>query len=174
MAVMPRTLATATTMTGPSQTLELDVETGPDRSTCWCRYLATLKGTLMTTFSATSNRISLTLAVLVSTFLAFDFITHLALESHVVEYNAKIGAPVWFPQVCGAVLGTLVIGYWIPATRAMATVLITAYLGGAVATNLITEQPLFNTFFAVFVAAWVWAGAWTRDARLRALVRPAG
>jgi hypothetical protein len=125
----------------------------------------------MNTFSTTSNRISMVLAVFVTAFLTFDFATHLALESHVVAYNAKIGAPEWFPQLCGAILGCLVVAYWIPASRAMATVLITAYLGGAIATNLITEQPLFNTFFAIFTATLVWGGAWTRDERLRALTR---
>lgn len=124
----------------------------------------------MTTFSTTSTRISTTIAVLVTAFLSFDFIIHLALESHVVAANEKFGAPDWFPQLCGAILGCLVVGYWIPATRAMATVLITSYLGGAVAANLITEQPIFNVFFAVLTAVLVWAGAWTRDARLRALV----
>jgi hypothetical protein len=125
----------------------------------------------MSTFSTTTARISLTLAVLVTAFLSFDFIIHLARESHVVAANEKFGAPDWFPVLCGAVLGTLVVCYWIPASRAMATVLITAYLGGAVATNLITEQPLFNTFCAIVTAVLVWAGAWARDARLRALVK---
>lgn len=124
----------------------------------------------MTTYSTATSRISTTLAVLVTAFLSFDFTIHLALESHVVAANEKFGAPAWFPLLCGAVLGTLVVCYWIPGPRAMATVLITAYLGGAVATNLITEQPLFNTFFAILTAILVWAGAWTRDARLRALV----
>jgi hypothetical protein len=124
----------------------------------------------MTTFSTAASRISTTLAVLVTAFLSFDFIIHLALESHVVAANEKFGAPHWFPQLCGAILGCLVVGYWIPATRAMATVLITSYLGGAVAANLITEQPIFNVFFAIATAVLVWAGAWTRDARLRALV----
>jgi hypothetical protein len=124
----------------------------------------------MTTFSTTSTRISTTLAVLVTAFLSFDFLSHLFRESHVVAANEKFGAPEWFPVLCGAILGTLVVAYWIPTTRAMATVLITSYLGGAIAANLITEQPVFNTFFAIFVAVLVWAGAWTRDARLRALV----
>jgi hypothetical protein len=124
----------------------------------------------MTTFSTTSTRISTTIAVLVTAFLSFDFISHLARESHVVAANEKFGAPEWFPVLCGAILGILVICYWIPAARAMATVLITAYLGGAIAVNLLTEQPAFNSFFAILTAVLVWAGAWTRDARLRALV----
>lgn len=124
----------------------------------------------MTTFSTTSNRISLTFAVLMTAFLAFDSIIHLTREAHAVAANEEFGAPDWFPVLCGAILGTLVVCYWIPAARAMATVLITAYLGGAVATNLITEQPLFNTFCAVATATMVWAGAWTRDARIRALI----
>ena len=124
----------------------------------------------MTTFSTASHRISMTLAVLVTAFLSFDFTIHLALESHVVAANKEFGAPAWFPVLCGAILGTLVVCYWIPASRAMASVLITAYLGGAVATNLITEQPLSNCVYAIVTAVLVWAGVWTRDARIRALV----
>ena len=120
--------------------------------------------------STTATRISLVLAGLVTLFLGFDSISHLARESHVVAANEKFGAPDWFPVLCGAILGTLVVCYWIPATRAMATVLITAYLGGAISANLITGQPIFNSFFALGTAVVVWAGVWPRDARLRSLV----
>lgn len=120
--------------------------------------------------SPTASRVSLVAAILVTLFLAVDSISHLARESHAMAYNEKIGAPDWFPVLIGAILGALVIGYWIPRARAMATVLITAYLGGAICANLITHQPAFNTFFALATAVVVWAGVWFRDARVRALV----
>lgn len=108
---------------------------------------------------------------LVSLFLAFDAVTHLARTAPVTEFNDEIGAPGWFPVVCGAVLAACLAAYLVPSTRAMGTILITAYLGGACAINLATEAPAFNVVFAVATAVLVWAGAWPRDERLRALVR---
>lgn len=119
----------------------------------------------------TRKRVSSALTVLVSAFLGFDAVTHLIRESHVVEANIAFGAPSYFPVICGAALAAALIAYLVPVSRAMGTILITAYLGGACAVNLLTEQPVFNTGFAIATAVVVWAGAWPRDQRLRALVR---
>ena len=108
---------------------------------------------------------------LVTLFLGFDAVTHLLRAPQVMAANATFGAPEAFPLVCGGILAACVIAYLVPASRALGTILITAYLGGAVAANLITEHPLANSGFAIITAVLVWAGAWPRDARLRALVR---
>jgi hypothetical protein len=53
-------------------------------------------------------------------------------------------------------------------------VLWTGYLGGAIATHLRVDSPLLShTLFPIYVAALVWGGLYLRDARVRALVRPA-
>ncbi|MDV7269246.1 DoxX family protein, partial [Rhodococcus oxybenzonivorans] len=50
-------------------------------------------------------------------------------------------------------------------------VLLTGYLGGAVATNMLTEQPLFSTIlFPVYVGIFVWGGLWLRDAGVRTIM----
>lgn len=108
---------------------------------------------------------------LVTLFLGFDAVTHLLRVQQVRDASADLGIPDDMIVLCGAVLGALVVAYLVPATRAMAVVLITAYLGGAVAVNLVAGQPLANSAFAILTAVFVWAGAWPRDARLRALVR---
>lgn len=119
----------------------------------------------------TTSRVATALTILVTLFLAFDAITHLLRAPQVVEANARLGAPEYFIVICGAVLSVCLIGYHVPATRAMATVLLTAYLGGACAANLMTEAPAFNTGFAILTGVAVWGGAWPRDERLRALIR---
>lgn len=111
------------------------------------------------------------LTALATAFLGFDAVTHLLRADQVIESNASLGAPDYLVQVCGVVLAAALVAYLVPATRAMGTVLVTAYLGGAVAVNLLAEQPAFNTAFAIGTAVVVWAGAWPRDARLRALAR---
>lgn len=108
---------------------------------------------------------------LATVFLGFDAVTHLLRVDQVIAANADLGAPDYFVRVCGVVLAAVLVAYLVPATRAVGTVLVTAYLGGAVAVNLLAEQPGFNTAFAIGTAVVVWAGAWPRDARLRALAR---
>lgn len=108
---------------------------------------------------------------LVTLFLGFDAVTHLLRVQQVRDASADLGIPDDMIVLCGAVLGALVVAYLVPATRAMAVVLITAYLGGAVTVNLVAGQPWANSGFAILTAVLVWAGAWPRDARLRALVR---
>ena len=53
----------------------------------------------------------------------------------------------------------------------LGALLLTGFLGGAIATHLRLEHPLFtHTLFPIYVAALVWGGLFLRDARLRALL----
>jgi hypothetical protein len=106
----------------------------------------------------------------VTLFLAFDSITHLVREQHAVDFNNKIGAPGWFPVVCGAVLAVCLVAFHVPRTRVLGAVLLTSYLGGATAVNLVVGQPAFSTAFAIVTGVLVWAGLWPRDERARRLL----
>jgi hypothetical protein len=56
----------------------------------------------------------------------------------------------------------------------LGAVLWTGYLGGAIATHLRLDSPLFShILFPVYVAAFLWSGLWLRDGRLRQIVRTA-
>jgi hypothetical protein len=53
----------------------------------------------------------------------------------------------------------------------LGAVLLTAYLGGAVATHARIGSPLFShTLFGVYIGIVVWGGLWLRDPRIRALL----
>ena len=66
-------------------------------------------------------------------------------------------------------LGCLVL-YLIPRTAVLGAVLMMAYLGGALATNLRIDNPLFShTLFSVYLGLVMWGGLWLRDARVRAV-----
>lgn len=66
-------------------------------------------------------------------------------------------------------IGTLL--YAIPRTSTLGAVLLTGLLGGAVATHLRIENPLFShTVFPLYVGFLMWGGLWLRDARVRALL----
>jgi hypothetical protein len=67
----------------------------------------------------------------------------------------------------------LIVIYLIPRTAILGAVLWTGYLGGAIATHLRLDQPLFtHTLFPLYVAVPLWLGLWLRDARLRATLAP--
>lgn len=71
-------------------------------------------------------------------------------------------------------LAALLIGatllYAYRPTAFLGGILMTAYLGGAVATHARIGSPLFtHTLFGVYVGVAVWGGLWLRDHRLRAL-----
>lgn len=67
------------------------------------------------------------------------------------------------------VIGTLL--YAIPRTACLGAVLLTGLLGGAVATHLRIDNPLFShTVFPFYVGALMWGGLWLRNARVRALL----
>jgi hypothetical protein len=102
-------------------------------------------------------------------FLAFDSITHLLRERHVVAANEQMGAPTWFPVLCGAVMAAILVLYHLRRTAVLGAVLIVGYLGGACAANLMTGQPFVNCAYAILMAVIMWAGLWPRDARLRAI-----
>lgn len=71
----------------------------------------------------------------------------------------------------GAILAVCTALYAWPRTAFLGAVLLTGYLGGAVAVHLRVGSPLLGfTLFGVYLGAVAWAGLWLRDARLRALI----
>jgi DoxX-like family len=59
----------------------------------------------------------------------------------------------------------------IPRTAVFGAILLTGYLGGAIATHVRVGSPLFShTLFPVYVALLIWGGLYLRDDRLRALI----
>jgi hypothetical protein len=65
--------------------------------------------------------------------------------------------------------GTLL--YAVPRTAALGAVLLTGLFGGAVATHLRIDNPLFShTLFPLYMGALMWGGLWLRNARVRALL----
>ena len=73
--------------------------------------------------------------------------------------------------IIGAVLLVSLVLYVVPITSMLGAVLITGYLGGAVATNMLTEQPILSTtLFPIYVGIFVWGGLYLRDAGVRAVM----
>ena len=111
------------------------------------------------------------ISALVVIFLLFDSITKLMRVDAVMKATVKVGYPPDTIPVIGLILLVCTIIYVIPATSILGAVLLTGYLGGAVATNLRIGNPLFiNTLFPVYFGILVWGGLFLRDRRLRSLL----
>ncbi|APE10835.1 DoxX family protein [Rhodococcus pyridinivorans] len=141
-------------------------------------FTASTTGTRDDTVAAPSRaaRIAgLVVSGLVVLFLLWDSIIHIANVSQVQEAMADLGFDPSLNRVFGVVLLICLIAYVLPPTAILGAVLLTGYLGGAVATNLLTEQPIVSTtLFPIYTGILVWGGLWLRDIGVRRImpVRP--
>jgi DoxX-like family len=113
------------------------------------------------------GRIVSALAVL---FLVMDGVTHLIKPAPVAEAFNRLGFPLSLSVELGIIELVCVVVYAIPRTSILGAILLTGYLGGAVATHLRVLDPVFDTTFPIVIGALVWGGLYLMDARLRALV----
>jgi hypothetical protein len=105
-----------------------------------------------------------------SLFLLLDAAMKLAKPEPVVEATARLGYPDSIIVSLGIVLLTCTVLYLIPRTAVLGAILLTGYLGGAVATHVRVGEGPFPILFPVIVGALLWGGLYLRDARLRELV----
>ena len=104
-------------------------------------------------------------------FMLFDSISKLALERHVIAATTQIGYPVATIRPMGIIALLCTLVYAIPRTSTLGAILLTGYLGGAVASKVRIEDPLFSSvLFAVYFGFFVWGGLYLRDPALRALI----
>jgi hypothetical protein len=115
-------------------------------------------------------RIGWALSILTIAFMLFDAAGKLALESHVVDATTKIGYPVDAIRPIGVVALLCTILYAVPRTAILGAVLLTGFYGGAVASKVRIEDPLFSSIlFGVYFGLIAWGGLYLRDERLRSL-----
>ena len=114
------------------------------------------------------GRVLSALAVL---FLLFDSAAKLLQLQPVIDATLQLGYPRDIVFTLGVILLTCVVVYLIPSTSVLGAVLLTGYLGGAIATHVRVANPLFTrVLFPIYVAAMLWGGLMLRDARLRAFL----
>jgi hypothetical protein len=103
-------------------------------------------------------------------FLLVDGGMKLIKPAVVVDATVKLGYPetVIFPL--GIVLLGCTILYLIPRTAILGAILLTGYLGGAVATHVRVGEGAFSIVFPIIFGVLIWGGLWLRDNRLRALM----
>jgi hypothetical protein len=115
-----------------------------------------------------TGRVLSSLAVL---FLLFDSAGKLFEVQPVIDGTLQLGYSREVVFTLGVILLSCVVAYVVPPTSVLGALLLTAYLGGAVATHVRVENPLFShVLFPTYVAALLWGGLILRDARLRAFL----
>lgn len=114
------------------------------------------------------GRIMSALAVL---FLLFDSIVKILGLPVAVDATIELGYRVGIVGGIGILELICLLIYVVPRTATLGAVLLTGYLGGAVASQLRVGHPLFShVLFPIYVAVFIWGGLFIRDGRLRALV----
>ena len=110
------------------------------------------------------------MSALPALFLLVDGGMKLVKPEVVIKATTELGYAESVIVPLGIVLLTCTILYLIPRTAVLGAVLLTGYLGGAVATHVRAGQGLFEILFPVLFGALLWGGLVLRDERLRELL----
>ena len=103
-------------------------------------------------------------------FLLMDGVMNLFKPRVVVDATVQLGYPESVILGLGIVLVTCTVLYIIPPTSGLGAILLTGYLGGAVATHVRVGEGLFPVLFPVILGVLIWGGLYLRDERIRTLV----
>lgn len=110
------------------------------------------------------------ISALVVLFLLFDSITKIFKVRAVIEASAQLGFPLSAIVTIGITLLACTVLYVIPQTAVLGAILLTGYLGGAVATQARVGNPMFEMLFPIIFGALAWAGIFLREPRLSTLI----
>jgi DoxX-like family len=117
--------------------------------------------------------IGIELSVLAVLFLLMDAGMKLLAVPAAVSTTAQLGYPgtTQFVQGLGALLLVCTLLYAWPRTAVLGAILLTGYLGGAVATHVRASSPVFShILFGAYIGIFIWGGLWLREERLRSLL----
>jgi hypothetical protein len=87
-----------------------------------------------------------------------------------VDASAKLGYGAGLTLGIGILELACLAVYLFPRTAPLGALLLTGYLGGAVATHLRAGSPLFSVVFPLLLGALLWGGLALRERRVRALL----
>jgi DoxX-like family len=112
------------------------------------------------------------LSGIVILFMLFDGAIKLVPWPVVTESMDRIGygSSETLARTLGAITIACTVLYAIPPTSILGAILLTGYLGGAIASHLRIDSPLFShVLFGFYIGLMVWGGLWLRDRSLRTL-----
>lgn len=106
-------------------------------------------------------------------FLLADGAMKLVPLAIVTETMGQLGYPptAEIARLLGVLTIVCTLLYAYPPTAVLGAILLTGYMGGAMATHLRAESPLFtHLLFGFYMGLLIWGGLYLRDERLRALI----
>lgn len=103
-------------------------------------------------------------------FLLFSGIIKLLKPAPVVDSFIQLGYPEQLALTIGLLEVAVTLLYAIPRTSVLGAILVTGYLGGAIATHVRVGSDLFSLVFPLMLGALIWGGLLLRDDRLHALI----
>jgi DoxX-like family len=104
-------------------------------------------------------------------FMLMDGVMKLMKPDFVVKATTQMGYPESVILPLGIVVLICTTLYAVPPTAILGAILLTGYLGGAVATHVRAGDPLFTHVLApIYFAILIWGGLYLREPRLSSLV----
>ena len=107
-------------------------------------------------------------------FLLFDGVMKFFMDKlppEALEAGAALQWPIEKMPLVGTILLVCLVLHLIPRTSVLGAVLLTGYLGGAVASHVRVSNPLFtHTLFPIYVAILIWLGLYLRDKRVKNMI----
>ena len=111
------------------------------------------------------------LTAFVALFLTFDTVLKVLQLAPAVQGTTELGYPASTVVTIGLIELVCLALYLIPRTSVLGALVLTGYLGGAIATHVRIGSPLpTHTLFPIYVALMVWGGLYLRESRLRELL----
>jgi len=111
------------------------------------------------------------LTLLVALMLLLDCAGKFLRPPQVIAAFNKLGLPPHTMFSSGVILLVCIVAYLIPRTATIGAILLTGYLGGAIAIHLRIGDGTFPLAFPAVLGALVWGGIYFRSARLRSVIR---
>ena len=110
---------------------------------------------------------SYVLQLIIVIMLLMGAVQNLMQSEMAVKGATDMGYPESSVLYLGVVLLFATLLYAIPRTTILGAILLTAWLGGAVATHIIHKDPLLNLLFPVLFGIFVWLSVWLRNKTLK-------
>jgi hypothetical protein len=108
---------------------------------------------------------------LVALFLTFDTVMKMLQLAPAMQGTIELGYPASTVLTIGLIELVCLVLYLVPRTSVLGALVLTGYLGGAIATHVRVGSPLpTHTLFPIYVALMVWGGLYLRESRLRQLL----
>ena len=128
----------------------------------------------METTNTSSKKMKITgwvLSILAILLLLVDGFAKLIKPEPVIQATLQLGYPESTITTIGMLVIICAIIYAIPRSALLGAILLTGFLGGAIATHFRINNPLFShTLFPVYVLLFIWLGLYLRSAPLRKLL----